>query len=479
MKLFGVRYQHRQLYYVVGDVLIAMLSILLGHALGQAGLGHGGPDVLGILDRHTGASLFFISSTLLVLYVADAYNASLDFRQRYEIVRLWAAVILAFLVQLLVYAIFPHGWWGRGVAGLTSLSMGVLLTIWRASLCWISPRPLFRRKTLVVGAGRGAHLLTSVILGQDEHDRMYNLVGFLRQPSGHTRRHSDHPLDERPDLPGPPILGGVADLLPLVDKHGIELIIVAIRGGLSSELTQRLLECKARGVQIEDMPTIYKRLTGKVPILHLSGDWLIFGPVFAGTSRRASAVERIVDVALSLFGLVLSAPVIAVAALAVRLESKGPAFYLQERLGRNERPFRIIKLRTMYEDAERGGPRWAEGRADDRQTRVGRILRPTRIDELPQFLNVLRGDMSLVGPRPEREHFVTDLKKQIPFYSLRFSVKPGVTGWAQVNYRYGANVEDAVEKLCYELYAVQEMSPVLYVLILLKTVQTVLLRPGS
>ncbi|HND31604.1 MAG TPA: sugar transferase, partial [Myxococcota bacterium] len=164
----------------------------------------------------------------------------------------------------------------------------------------------------------------------------------------------------------------------------------------------------------------------------------------------------------------------------VKLESPGPAFYIQERLGKNEQPFGIIKLRTMRQDAEAGtGAVWSQGQGDPRVTRVGRFLRRSRIDELPQFYNVLRGDMSVIGPRPEREHFVRLLKEKIPFYGLRFSVKPGVTGWAQVRYRYGASEEDAVEKLSYELYAVQEMSPALYILILLKTIQTVMVRPGS
>ena len=248
---------------------------------------------------------------------------------------------------------------------------------------------------------------------------------------------------------------------------------------MSLDLTRQLLACKTRGVQIEDMPTVYKRLTGKVPVLHLSDDWLIFGPVFSGSSRFSAALQRLADIAIGVVGGALSVLIILPAAILIKLESPGPVFYTQERLGRNERTFRIVKLRTMRSDAEAGGPQWSQGAGDPRVTRVGRWLRRSRIDELPQFYNVLRGDMALVGPRPEREHFVTQLKEKIPFYALRFSVKPGVTGWAQVRYRYGATDEDAVEKLCYELYAIQEMGPALYVLILLKTIQTVLLRPGS
>ena len=190
-----------------------------------------------------------------------------------------------------------------------------------------------------------------------------------------------------------------------------------------------------------------------MPILHLSDSWLIFGPVFAGTSAFAGGAQRLVDVLIALIGAIGSRPVVLLAAMVVKLESKGPAFFLQERLGRNERPFKIIKLRTMRTDAEAAGPQWSQ-KGDPRVTRVGRFLRRSRIDELPQFWNVLLGDMSIVGPRPEREYFVNQLKEKIPFYALRFSVKPGVTGWAQVRYGYGATENDAVEKLCFELYAI-------------------------
>ncbi|MDP2307733.1 MAG: exopolysaccharide biosynthesis polyprenyl glycosylphosphotransferase [Pseudomonadota bacterium] len=479
MTLFGINYQHRQLYFLVGDVLIALLAIRLGHAL-RFGVGAQEKDLWGIVTQYTGASLFFISSLLVVLYLCDAYNSALDFRRRNEVIRLWSAVVVAFMLQLLVYAAFPHGWWGRSIAALTSLGLGFLLVGWRALLCRISPRPLFRRKALVVGAGPPAQLIANVIRSHHEYDGVY-VVGSLDHPLFGHRRQGDFPANQAPLSPSDlPVLGTAAELKAVVAQHGIELIIVAIRGSMSSELTKQLLECKAQGLGIEEMPTIYKRLTGKVPILHLSDAWLIFGPVFSGTSRLGAAVQRLADVLIALVGALLTLPVVALAALAVRLESKGPAFYRQERLGRNEHPFQIIKLRTMRQDAEASsGAVWSQGASDPRVTRVGRFLRRSRIDELPQFYNVLLGDMAMVGPRPEREHFVTQLKERIPFYALRFSVKPGVTGWAQVRHGYGASEEDAAEKLCYELYAVQEMSATLYALILLKTVQTVLLRPGS
>ncbi len=479
MKIFGIPYQRRQIWYLILDLAMMLFAIRLGHgvALGWTAPGTG---IVGVVTHSTGASLFLICSSLITLYLADAYNPALDFRKRYEMLRLWWAIGAALPVQLLVYSLFPHGWWGRNIAVLISISLAALLTGTRAVLCGLSPRPAFRQRTLIVGAGQAGHLLARVIRTHEDHG-IYDLIGMVDQPKPGNRRRSDYADDELipPRASPAPVLGIATDLVALVKQHDPELIVVALRGALSLTLTQQLLECKARGVQIEDMPTVYKRLTGKVPVLHVSDDWLIFGPVFSGSSRFGNSLQRLVDIGIGVVGGVASLVFIVPAAILIKLESPGPVFYTQERLGRNERPFQIMKLRTMRNDAEAGGPQWSQGSGDPRVTRVGKWLRRSRIDELPQFINVLRGDMALVGPRPERAHFVNQLKEKIPFYGLRFSVKPGLTGWAQVRYRYGATDEDAVEKLCYELYAIQEMSPMLYALILLKTVQTVLLRPGS
>lgn len=478
MKFFGIPYTTRQVYYLLGDLLMALASIVIAHLV-RFGTTVDPTD----LARIPAASLFFLSTSLTVLYIADAYNPGLDFRRPQQIIRLWLAVSATLVLQVAVYFLFPAAWWGRGIAGLTTLSFGVLLTAGRALICWLRPRPVFRQRTLLVGDGDAEHILADVIRADPERGQDYDVIGCLTYPRyGHRRRNDDTPAGilAAPVPPGVKVLGSMIDLQRVIKEYRIDLIIVAIRGGMSSGMAGRLLAAKALGVQVEEMPTVYKRLTGKVPILHLSDSWLLFGPVFYGTSRLAATVERIVDIGLSVVGLALSAPFVAVAAVAVKLESPGPAFFLQERLGRNEVPFNIIKLRTMRQDAEaKTGAVWSAGSGDPRVTRVGRILRRSRIDELPQFWNVLRGDMAIVGPRPEREHFVRQLKESIPFYGLRFSVKPGVSGWAQVNFRYGASTEESAEKLCYELFAIQEMSPVLYGLIVLKTVQTMLLRSGS
>lgn len=479
MKIFGIPYKPRHVMFLVGDVLAALLAVLLAFVVRFGPNAEAHPAA--VFGDNPATILFFVSSNLLLLFIADAYNTALDFRRAPEQLRLWLVVNASLFVQMSAYFLLPTDTWGRGIAGLSCLFFGALLSAWRALVTGVRPVPVFRRRTLIVGDGEAGALLADVVRGNAEHEATYQIVGFLSHPRFGQRRRDDPGPDSQPILvQAQPLLGTVAELKEVVAEYRVDLVILAVRGNISSSLARDLLECKARGVTIEEMPTVYKHLTGKVPILHLSDSWFIFGPVFAGSSRQAAASQRVMDILLSLIGLVLSAPLVLLGAIAVKLESRGPAFYLQERFGRNEQPFQIIKLRTMVQDAEaRTGAVWSQGASDPRVTRVGRFLRRTRIDELPQFWNVLRGDMSIVGPRPEREHFVRQLEQAIPFYALRFAVKPGVTGWAQVNYRYGASVDEAAEKLCYELYAIQELGPVLYLMIVLKTVQTMLLRPGS
>jgi sugar transferase (PEP-CTERM system associated) len=239
-----------------------------------------------------------------------------------------------------------------------------------------------------------------------------------------------------------------------------------------------LLECRISGVPVYDLSAFYERIRGEVPIESLKASWLIYGDGFAQDPMRTFA-KRAFDVSASLFLIVLNLPVMFLAAVAIFLESGGPVLFTQERVGRGGRTFMCIKFRSMYSDAEKDGvARWATAN-DSRITRVGRVLRRMRIDELPQLFNVLRGEMSLVGPRPERPVFVDQLKDQIRFYDVRHSIKPGVTGWAQVRYTYGSSIEDAQRKLQYDLYYVKNHSLALDVLILVETIRVVLFGEGA
>jgi sugar transferase (PEP-CTERM system associated) len=240
----------------------------------------------------------------------------------------------------------------------------------------------------------------------------------------------------------------------------------------------QLLACRAHGVRILDMSTHFERVLGQLRVDCIEPSLLVFGGGFNQSALRLG-VKRLLDIGCAALLLLVSAPVMLVTALVIKLESPGPVLYRQERVGLNGRHFSVIKFRSMRTDAEKDGrPRWASAQ-DDRVTRVGRVIRRLRIDELPQIFNVLLGDMSIIGPRPERPFFVEQLARELPYYGLRHSIKPGVTGWAQVRYPYGATVEDSLEKLQYDLYYVKNHNPLLDLLVLFETVVVVLTGKGA
>ena len=274
-------------------------------------------------------------------------------------------------------------------------------------------------------------------------------------------------------------LGGIDDIPRIVRERRIDRVVVSLadaRGKLS--MTQ-LLEMKLNdGVRFDHLASVYEEYTGKIAVENLRPSWLIFSEGFRKT-RALSAAKRTLDIVVATIGLILSAPIMVLVAIAVRATSTGPALYHQERTGENGRPFTVHKFRSMRSDAEATtGAVWSV-KGDKRVTPVGRFLRRTRLDELPQFWNVLRGDMSVIGPRPERPQFVAELTKQIPFYGQRHAVRPGLTGWAQVRHSYGSTVEDALQKLQYDLFYIKHMSVAFDLLIMMETVKTVLVRRGS
>lgn len=239
-----------------------------------------------------------------------------------------------------------------------------------------------------------------------------------------------------------------------------------------------LLDCKLKGIRVLELSSFFERENGHLQLDSLNASWMILGDGFHQGMLR-DTIKRMFDVVASLILLSVTLPFMILAALAIKFESTGPVFYRQERVGQHGRPFTIFKFRSMRADAEQDGkPRWAQAN-DDRTTRVGRFIRKTRIDELPQIFNVFMGDMSFVGPRPERPYFVAELNQQIPYYGVRHTIKPGITGWAQVRHEYGASVEDAIEKLQYDLYYVKNHSLFLDLMILFQTVQVVLWGKGA
>jgi sugar transferase (PEP-CTERM system associated) len=317
---------------------------------------------------------------------------------------------------------------------------------------------------LILGTGHTARRIAQQIGTQQ--DFAYRLVGFVqdRDEDIVVRQHD--------------ILGGVRDIDRLIGDKKVDRIVVGLSDRRGHLPIAALLRAKLSGVRVEDATTTYERLAGKILIDDLKPSWLIFSDGFRA-SRWTRFIKRMLDLALSLIGVIVASPLMLLTAMAVKLDSGGPALYSQQRVGEKGRIFKIYKFRSMRIDAEEAGmPLWASD-ADPRITRVGRVIRLTRLDELPQLWNVMRGDMSFVGPRPERPFFVEQLALKIPFYMQRHAVKPGLTGWAQVKYQYGSSIEDATEKLRYDLYYIKHLSIFFDLTIVLDTVKVILFGKGA
>ncbi|MDE1948760.1 MAG: TIGR03013 family PEP-CTERM/XrtA system glycosyltransferase [Burkholderiales bacterium] len=322
-----------------------------------------------------------------------------------------------------------------------------------------------RTRVLIFGTGAAAATVGSTLVAADPE---VEIVGYVLGPN-----------EKDPAVPVSAILPGDMPLTLAASSLAVDEIVVALTERRAGSMPLRqLLDCKLLGIKVYDLATHFEKRLGQIRVDYVNAGWLIFGDGFnQGTLR--TAVKRVFDIVFAALLAVLSAPIMLVTALAIKLDSAGPVLYTQERVGLDGKSFMVTKFRSMRTDAERDGkPRWASA-GDDRVTRVGRLIRKLRIDELPQLFNVLRGDMSLVGPRPERPYFVEQLTRDIPFFAARHSVKPGVTGWAQVRYKYGETVEDSQEKLQYDLYYVKNHSLFLDLVVLFETVGVVLTGHGA
>jgi sugar transferase (PEP-CTERM system associated) len=273
------------------------------------------------------------------------------------------------------------------------------------------------------------------------------------------------------------IIGDYSEILSLCQEGNINRIIVALDERRGNFPTEQLLLCRLKGIRVDDGMTFTEDLEGKLSVENLYPSSIIFSNGFK-SSAISKKLKRYFDVFVSVIGLILSFPLSLITAIGIKIDSKGPILYKQERVGEDGKVFHLLKFRSMCRDAEENGPVWAK-KKDERVTRVGRVIRKLRVDEIPQMFNVLKGEMSFVGPRPERPFFVEGLKRDIPFYSQRHAVKPGITGWAQIRYSYGASKEDALEKLKYDLYYIKHMSPLFDLMIILETAKIVLLGKGA
>lgn len=405
------------------------------------------------------------ATVLFALYLADLYDVRRDLGRREIAARLATAVAAGAVATAALGFIVPALRFGRLVFVQILVLLAIGLGASRIAGTGLRASDRLRTRVLVVGVGPTT---AGIVDLQDRGSHRFTVLGFL----------SDEPAAADWIPAGCEHLGKVRDLLNLVDELEPDLVLVALRDMRRGFPAGDLLECRLRGIRVDDWPSFYEKQTGKVLVTGLRPSWLIFSDGFVN-GHTTRAVKRALDVALAGAGLVLALPVMLLITAAIRLDSRGPALFRQSRVGQGGRIFVLNKFRSMRADAERAsGAIWAS--ADDpRVTRVGRLLRKTRLDELPQLVNILLGHMSFIGPRPERPEFVQLLQRQIPFYRERLSVKPGLTGWAQIRYPYGASVEDAVEKLQYDLYYIKNLSLFLDLLILLGTIQVVLFRRGA
>jgi lipopolysaccharide/colanic/teichoic acid biosynthesis glycosyltransferase len=432
MQLFNRYVSTRSLTVFAGELVLIFGSVALAASLQDT------PDLAGNIWK---IGLVTVVCQLC-LYYNDFYDLTLVQSSRELVVRLLQAVGAASIVLAALYFANPDLMIGDGifVSALFVFVVGILG--WRLLFNQLTGSLKLQERVLVVGTGETARKVVRQIL--DQREFAYRVIGFIDDDSSR--------VGERIVNPG--IIGTPADMAALIERHQIDRIVVGLSDRRGKLPVEELLRAKMAGIRVEDATTTYERVTGKILIDDLRPSWLIFSDGFR-VSRMSRWIKR-----------------------SIAIDSGRPVLYCQERVGENGKTFTLCKFRSMRTDAEQGTPIWARD-GDDRVTRVGRFIRLTRLDELPQFWNVLRGDMSFVGPRPERPFFVAELAKAIPFYQQRHAVKPGLTGWAQVKYRYGASLEDAMEKLRYDLYYIKHLSVFFDLTIVFDTVKVVLFGKGA
>ncbi len=404
-------------------------------------------------------------SCVSALLGVGAYHADAIQDFRIFVIRLAISLVAAggFLSAILYFLPMLPLW--RSILVLSLLISAGVLLLSHGLFQLFGSTSVIGRRVLVLGAGKLAAEVQQY--AAQAREAGLNIVEVVMLPG------------EKNPLASAMMLDDIDTLDRFARERDIEMIILANEGEATALPLEALIACKLAGIEIKDRLSFYEQVRGYVELTSVRSEWIIFSDGFRGGTGIERIAKRLLDVAVSLFLLILTLPVMLVVALLVKLTSRGPVFYRQERVGLNGRPFHLMKFRSMRQDAEAmGAPQWAQ-KNDPRVTPIGSFLRKTRLDEIPQVINVLSGSMSFVGPRPERPYFVEQLCEQVPFYRERHCVKPGITGWAQIQYPYGASVEDARRKLEYDLYYIKNYSLFLDLLIILQTVRVILFPSGA
>lgn len=455
VRLFNVYYPTRTLMLLLCEALLVAGVFLLTTAYQI------GPDSYIALVYENGIFkiLGITTLTLLLSYYFDLYEPQ-RISGGWEIYFRLLLVLsfLCFLLGAVIY-VYPDVYIGPHVLTIGISALAVVLVVWRQSYEWFLGLSLFRERVYVLGNGDRAKSVVQLI--RSRNDAGMEIVEGQSQETFATEYEQF-----------------AADLRAFRQRTpGVDRVIVAMEDRRGAMPVRELLDLRLRGVIIEDANFLTERLLGKLALSGLNPSTLIFTHGF-NVKATQQILRRLVSISISLLGLLICLPIIPCLMIAVWLSSPGPIFFRQVRVGLRGKPFEVIKFRTMRQDAEKNGPQWAK-KNDSRVTALGRFMRKTRLDEIPQLWNVLKGDMGFVGPRPERPEFVEWLNSEIPFYELRHIIRPGLTGWAQVRYGYGATLEETKQKLEYDLYYVKHMSVGLDLLIIFETVKTIILRRGA
>jgi sugar transferase (PEP-CTERM system associated) len=455
IRLFNVYIPVRTLVLLIGEALIVWTSFLLGAVYELR------EDSYLVLN-YEGGYLKILGVTVLVLLCShwlDLYDtARLNTKGELYFRLLMVPGVLAFILAGVAY-VRPNYLLGSGSSAVGLLILTVALFGWRLGFTWLVQLPILVERVYVLGTGERAQ---RVVLGLRQNPEIgVEIASWTGKMEGAVTRESV-----------------AAHLMEIVHKQKVHRVIVAMPDRRGTIPMPELLQLRMQGVKIEEATSWLEKISGKIEVENLYPSWLVFGEGF----RRSTAfklVRRAVSIVISLIGLILALPLFPLIMLSIRLDSKGHVFYTQTRVGKAGRVFKVVKFRTMRQDAEaENGPQWA-GNGDPRVTRVGKFLRSSRLDEIPQLWCVLKGDMAFVGPRPERPEMIELFSKDIPYYGVRHMVRPGLTGWAQVMYKYGSTVEDMREKLQYDLFYIKNASIGLDLLIMFLTVKTVVLRRGA
>jgi sugar transferase (PEP-CTERM system associated) len=462
IRLLNAYFPRRTFFLGVSEGVLVALAFIVAAI---ARLGATDASVMLSYEQGFLKVLVVVAAFVVCLYYFDLYDSAILSNRREVLSRLVQVLGTSCLLLALLYYVYPPLELGRGIFLIGTVFVSVFLFLWRRLFLVVNSVSRFADRVLILGDGFVAELLSKEISQRPE--LALNVIGRMSEQTDGGR-----------DNFNPQGSDDIADLPQYVRAHRVNRIIVAMGDRKGKLPVEQLLAVKSRGVLIQDATEVYEAITGKVPLESLRLGWLLFSPSFSDF-RFVLIYKRLASVLVSLIGLLLTLCLLPFIALAVKLSSPGPILYRQKRVGREGIVFNCYKFRTMRQDAEADtGATWtADG--DPRITKVGSFLRTSRLDEIPQLWNVLRGDMSLVGPRPERPEFVEWLSREIPHYNVRHTIRPGITGWAQVRYRYGSSVEDSKEKLRYDLFYVKNMAPGFDLLILFYTIKIILLGRGA